>query len=62
MTNIHISNIKWDTDEEGLPTSVILNVEDWASGTDEAQIEDWISDYLSDEYGFCHQGFDFEVH
>jgi len=63
MTTIKITQIEWDTDGESvdLPKSVTITVEDWATGTDEAQIEDWVSDYLSDEYGYCHHGFDFEV-
>lgn len=55
-------NIKWDIDLEddetyeealencGLPTEVLI-----PEGIDDA--ED-ISDWLSDEYGFCHAGFE----
>lgn len=47
-------NIKWDTDgytykECGLPRSVIIP----AGMTDADEISDW----LSDTYGFCHDGF-----
>ena len=48
-------NIKWDTDgatfkECGLPRSVVIpdSVSD---------VEEEISDWLSDTYGFCHNGF-----
>ena len=53
-----VRNIKWDTDGDtevlaSLPTEVeipqeIANLDD----------DDAISDWLSDEYGFCHFGFD----
>lgn len=52
-----IRNIKWETDGEkveGLPNSVIVNID-----VDPETIEDDVSDYLSDEYGFCHNGFEF---
>lgn len=48
-------NIKWDTDgatfkECGLPRSVVIP--DTISN-DEEEISDW----LSDTFGFCHNGF-----
>jgi len=47
-------NIKWDTDGDievlkGLPTEMKIP----EGMTDEEEI----SDYLSDEIGFCHMGF-----
>lgn len=49
-------NIKWDVDDvedlENLPTEVEL-----PEGMDD---EDDISDWLSDEYGWCHSGFELE--
>ena len=53
-------NIKWDTDGdmellEGLPTEV--EIPDYLI-TDEDDLLDDISDWLSDEYGFCHDGFE----
>ena len=54
-----VSDIDWDTDGEeveGLPSTVEVDVP-----ADEClepeDFEEWISDYLSDEYGFCHNGF-----
>ena len=48
-------NIKWDTDGAtykscGLPRSVVIPAE---VGDDEETISDW----LSDTFGFCHNGF-----
>ena len=53
-------NIKWDTDVdmellEELPTEV--EIPDYLI-TDEDDLLDDISDWLSDEYGFCHDGFE----
>ena len=53
-------NIKWDTDGdmellEELPTEV--EIPDYLI-TDEDDLLDDISDLLSDEYGFCHDGFE----
>ena len=49
------TNIQWDVDEqedlEELPDSM-----DIPEGMD----EDEIADYLSDQTGFCHKGFDLE--
>lgn len=48
-------NIKWDTDGdmellEKLPTEIEI--------PEDMEDEEEISDYLSDETGFCHCGFD----
>lgn len=48
-------NIKWDTDGEeeileSLPTEI--DIPEWMEDEDE------ISDYISDETGFCHNGFE----
>ena len=46
------TNIKWDIDYDcngDLPTEVEIP----KGMTDEDEISDW----LSDEYGYCHEGF-----
>lgn len=56
-------NIKWDTDDDmdvlnDLPTELILP--EWLEeefDSDDPYLEE-ISDWLSDETGFCHFGFD----
>lgn len=54
-----VSHIQWDVDDEkdleSLPDTVIVNVPEEVWAADEE--EEWISDYLSDEYGFLHNGF-----
>ena len=54
-------NIKWDTDGdmellEELPTEV--EIPDYLITDDEDDLLDNISDWLSDEYGFCHDAFE----
>lgn len=51
MVKYKVTNIDWDVDEiedlKDLPTTCIIDAED----------EDDIADALSDEYGFCVNGF-----
>ena len=56
---IIITNISWDTDGEDieLPTELYLNFSDMSK---EDIDDDFLSDYLSDTYGWCHNGFDWE--
>ena len=63
------SCIKWDrTDDDGehveadLPSEVVVTFEDLQlpdNATDE-EIENALSEYLTDYYGFCHDGFLFD--
>ena len=57
-----VSHIAWDVDNPNdildLPEIVIVDVPEEIVAADEE--EDYISDYLSDEYGFCHNGFLFD--
>ena len=58
-------DVQWDTDGEtlescGLESTFVADVDIEADETDE-EIEDILSDFLSDEYGFCHEGFEFEI-
>ena len=55
-------NIKWDVTDgdmellEELPTEV--EIPDYLITDDEDDLLDDVSDWLSDEYGFCHFGFE----
>lgn len=53
-------NIKWDTDGDmDLLNELPTEIEIPEDKTDEDEIdEEEISDYLSDETGFCHNGFE----
>ena len=67
-----VFNILWDVDDAGendldaqevldtLPKETIVTItSDDADLDDEVSIADYISDYLSDEFGFCHNGFEY---
>ena len=69
----NVFNILWDVDDAGendldaqevldsLPTETDVCVtSDDADLNDRVQIADYISNYLSDEFGFCHNGFEFD--
>lgn len=66
-TKYMVTNILWDTDGDKkilkkLPKELsidsdILSISD---ENDREEVEEAISDYLSDTYGFCHYGFNFE--
>lgn len=49
-------------DDLGLPREVKIDLNDlpWVYFEDEDELDDIISDYLSDEYGFCHYGFNWK--
>ena len=55
-----VHSIDWDVDNESelddLPTEVDITID----AEDDEDAEDKICDYLSDEYGYCHNGFDYE--
>lgn len=58
---VKITDIKWDTDnnnEIDLPTKIIGTFE--YTGDDD-ELEDMISNWLSDEYGYCHYGFEYST-
>lgn len=47
-------NIKWDTDGENIDLPDSIDIPDYMTDLDE------ISDYISDQTGFCHFGFEIE--
>lgn len=58
-----VLHIKWDTDGQDvdLPTEIIIEI----SEEKEAHLDDYekvelLSDYITDETGFCHKGFSTE--
>lgn len=67
---IIITNIKWDLSHEvdnettnydmvlkdyNLPIQTTLEVDD---DLEDDEVEEIVSDFLSDTYGFCHNGFE----
>ena len=58
---VKIFDIEWDMDEDDdtvLPTEIV-NEFDYKGDNDE--LGDNISDWLTDEYEYCHNGFDFKI-
>ena len=65
-----VSNIQWDkSDDDGnpveadhLPCNLILTSTALGLSMNASmdEVEDAVSDWLSDNYGFCHQGFALE--
>lgn len=58
ILNIYeVTNIKYDTDGEEVDLPKLLNIE-VPGGLDEEEVDEYVSDKISDETGFCHKGFD----
>lgn len=66
LLRVEFSNVQWDIDEE----SVFYDKEsfcpevftvDVPAPEDDTDLSDYLSDWLSDEYGFCHNGFNYKV-
>ena len=57
MKTYTVTNIKYDTDGQKikLPKELIITVPNDVEGYDE--IENYISDEISNITGFCHEGF-----
>lgn len=55
---VQVSNIKWDTDGAPAPSGEWVVVVDC---DDEQDVEEAVSDKLSDDHGFCHKGFDMAI-
>jgi len=59
-----VSSIKWDTDEpeelESLPTQMTVTVQ-VDSASDDEEIDEAISDAITNETGFCHKGFSLDA-
>jgi len=62
MKKCVVKNIKWDVDydEDGvsLPTELEVHTPDKLENQDD--INEYVSDWLSDTFGFCHDGFELE--
>ena len=58
---VKIFNIEWDMDEDDdavLPTEIEAEF-DYKGDNDE--LEETIADWLTDEYDYCHEGFNYEI-
>lgn len=55
--NYKVTNIKYDTDGENISLPKELNIEVPSDLEDGYEIEEYISDEISNQTGFCHKGF-----
>lgn len=58
---VKIFDIEWDMDEDDdavLPTEIEAEF-DYKGDNDE--LEETIADWLTDEYDYCHEGFNYEI-
>lgn len=60
----YAQNIDWDTDGDAqikneLPKNlrIVVTSEDVSDLNDMFEIDEYISDYISDEIGYCHYGY-----
>lgn len=66
VLKVKFSDINWDIDKEDffynedlmLPKEFTTDV---PAPEDDTDLSDYLSDWLSDEYGFCHNGFNYQV-
>jgi|TARA_R110000787_G_scaffold235704_1_gene342467 hypothetical protein len=56
LNTYEVTNIKYDTDDEEIDLPKLLNIE-VPSGLDEEETDEYVSDKISEETGFCHKGF-----
>lgn len=57
---VRFTKIEWDTDGEVIP-ELPIEIEQGFDFNNEEGLEDFLSDWLSDAYGFCHFGFEYEI-
>jgi hypothetical protein len=55
--NYKVTDIEYDTDGENVSLPKELNIEVPANLEDGQEIEEFISDEISNQTGFCHKGF-----
>lgn len=77
MAKFRVFDIQWDFDNEEasnlmegpsnedwtlqIPTEAIIELDDGVTKLDEEAISDNIGNYISELFGFCHYGFDYEL-
>lgn len=55
------TNIKFDTDGEVVELPKLLEIEIPNDITDQQEIDDYVSDEISNITGFCHYGFEMKL-
>ena len=63
LIKVKCTEIQWDTDGDKkllkkLPKEVTLTIDDYCEGD---YLDDELADMLSDKYGFCMFGFNYQI-
>jgi hypothetical protein len=67
---IKVTGIKWDDSPEGIPTEWKVEIsktryKELTEGLEKEDIlyelSEYVSDYISDETGYCHTGFSMDI-
>ena len=61
MKTVKVTNIKYDTDGEDVDLPKEIEIEIPSDVEGEEEIEEYVSNEISNKTGFCHKGFDSEV-
>ena len=56
-----VSNVQFDTDEEEVDLPVEFEIEIPSDIVEEQEIDDYVSDEISNITGFCHFGFEMKL-
>jgi len=58
----NVTYIDWDTDNEAvdLPSQLLIPIPEGME-EDIEEIEDYVSDTISEDTGFCHKGFGYSL-
>ena len=56
-----VSNVQFDTDEEEVDLPVGFEIEIPSDIVEEQEIDDYVSDEISNITGFCHFGFEMKL-
>ena len=57
MRTYHVYEIDWDTDGEKVKLPSEFDIDIDVEGLSKEEIAEELSDKISDEYGWCHNGF-----
>ena len=60
---VKVSYIDWDTDGEDvdLPSQLLIPVPEHVDTEDVDEVEDYIADTISEDTGFSHKGFGYDI-
>ena len=56
----NVTYIDWDTDDADLPSQLLIPIPEHME-EDIEEIEDYVSDTISEDTGFCHKGFGYSI-